>query len=330
MPENKFRTFSLVADDDDCGKRLDTLIASSFPEISRNSAAKLVRDALIRVNDSVKKPSYRVNASDLISGATPEVEPFHLHPEPLDIDILFENAACLVINKRPGIVVHPSCGHENGTLVNGLIYHRPEIEGVGGISTRSGIVHRLDKDTTGVLVIAKTEQAFGHLSLQFKERTIDKSYLGFVYGIMPAHGQVLLPIGRHATNRKKMSATEVGKSRDAQTYWTLLRQFYGIALINFTIKTGRTHQIRVHSAAIGHPIVGDPVYGVKRPGNFFPNSPRMAEIVKKVSRQLLHAWRLTFALPDTGEKISVEAPIPEDMLKFQNAITEIIPQSLRA
>jgi 23S rRNA pseudouridine1911/1915/1917 synthase len=320
MPENGKRTFALVVDDDDAGKRLDSLIASTFHELSRTLAGRLVRDGLIRVNDHIKKPSFRVNPAELISGIIPSTAPLNFKPEPIDIDILFEDDACLVINKKPGIVVHPSPGHESGTLANGLIYHCPEIAGVGGVPTRPGIVHRLDKDTSGVMVIAKTQSAFHHLAIQFKDRSIHKSYLGFVFGVMPENGQIILPIGRHTADRKKMSATNFNKSRDAQTYWHVIKQFDRIALVEFTIKTGRTHQIRVHCAAIKHPIVGDLVYGIKKPQNLFSDSPELAGFVKKIPRQFLHAWRLSFSHPSTGKTVAIEAPLPEDMQLFQENI----------
>jgi len=322
MPGNRNKTFAFVVEDD-TGKRLDALIASSFPEISRTAAGNLIREGVIRVNESIKKPSFRVNAADFVSGRIPDAPPFQLEPQPIEIDILFENDACLVINKQPGLVVHPSPGHENGTLANGLIHHRPEINGVGGVPGRPGIVHRLDKDTSGVMVIAKTEDAFRHLALQFKDRTIEKAYLGFVYGEMPECGHIDLPIGRHASDRKKMSATGLSKSREAETFWYLINQFGKIALVKFSIKTGRTHQIRVHSAAVGHPIVGDPVYGFKKPHKFFQDAPKIWEIVKKVSRQMLHSWKLSFVLPGTGNRIEIEAPIPTDMRNFQISLDKI-------
>jgi 23S rRNA pseudouridine1911/1915/1917 synthase len=320
MPGDRIRTFAFVVEDE-AGKRLDALIASSFPEISRTVASRLIHEGRIRVNDSIKKPSFRVNPADFISGRIPDAAPFQLESQPIEIDILFENSACLVINKKPGLVVHPSPGHETGTLANGLIYLRHEIIGVGGVPGRPGIVHRLDKDTSGVMVIAKTEDAFRHLAIQFKERTIDKAYLGFVYGEMTESGHIDLPIGRHASDRKKMSATVIDKSRDAETSWNLVTQYEKIALVKFTIKTGRTHQIRVHCAAIGHPIVGDDVYGLKKPQKFFHDSPRMLGVVRQVTRHLLHSWRLSFTLPDTGKRILIEAPIPEDMRMFQDLLS---------
>jgi 23S rRNA pseudouridine1911/1915/1917 synthase len=319
MPGNRDRTFAFVIEDE-AGKRLDALIASAFPEISRTVAGRLIREGIIRVNESIKKPSVRVNPDDFISGCIPDSHPFELASQPIDIDILFENETCLVINKQAGLVVHPSPGHDTGTLANGLIHLRPEINGVGGVPGRPGIVHRLDKDTSGVMVIAKTDNAFRQLALQFRERTIDKSYLGFVYGNMPETGHIDLPIGRHASDRKKMSATNFGKSRDAETIYHLIKQFNKIALVQFAIKTGRTHQIRVHSAAIGHPIVGDPVYGIKKPHKLLYDQPMIWKIVKEAPRQLLHSWRLSFTLPDSENRIEIEAPIPEDMQAFHNKL----------
>jgi 23S rRNA pseudouridine1911/1915/1917 synthase len=318
MPGN--RMFAFVVEDE-AGRRLDALIASSFHEISRTVAGRMIREGLITVNESVKKPSFRVNLADIVSGQIPDPQPFQFDPQPIDINVLFENDACLVINKQPGIVVHPSPGHETGTLANGLIYLRPEISDVGGVPGRPGIVHRLDKDTSGAMVIAKTDNAFRNLISQFKVRSIDKTYLGFVYGNMPESGHIDLPIGRHASDRKKMSATDFSKSREAETHWNLITQFDRIALVKFTIKTGRTHQIRVHSAAIGHPIIGDMVYGLKKPQKLFSDHPKLFELITNVPRQMLHAWQISFALPDTGKLTRIEAPIPEDMRIFQNSLT---------
>ncbi len=326
MHGDRDRAFAFVVEDE-AGKRLDALVASAFPEISRTLAGRLIREGVIQVNESVKKPGFRVNSGDFISGLIPEAAPFHLDPQPIEINILFENDDCLVINKQPGLVVHPSPGHEKGTLANGLIHLRPGINGVGGVPGRPGIVHRLDKDTSGVMVIAKTEDAFRHLAFQFKERTIEKAYLGFVYGNMPESGHIDLPIGRHTKDRKKMSAASAGKSRDAETFYNLIKQFNKIALVKFTIKTGRTHQIRVHSAAIGHPIVGDMVYGMKKPHKYFHDDPRMWEIVKKVPRQMLHAWRLSFILPGPNHQITIEAKIPKDMQMFQASLEQFRPHS---
>ncbi len=324
MPDNRKGSFSILVDDDDTGKRLDTFIVSSFPELSRNMASKLIRQGFIKVGNLIKKPSFRVHTDELVSGCI-TLKKFHFSPEPVDLDIIFEDTALLIINKQPGIVVHPSPGHDHGTLAHGLIYHRPDISGVGGVPIRPGIVHRLDKDTSGIMVVAKTQTAYEHLAAQFKDRMIGKTYLGFVYGIFEKENdRIVLNIGRHKGNRKKMAATDDARARYAETHWKVIKQFDRIALLEFDIKTGRTHQIRVHCSAIKHPIVGDPVYGLKRPHKLVADMPQLLNAVKAVPRQMLHAWRLSLNHPDTGEKLQFEAPIPEDMIIFQKAINENI------
>ncbi len=320
---DKKQGFAFFVEKNDAGKRLDTLIAATLPHLSRNTAIRLIRQGIIRVDGVSKKPGFRVRAGQNIAGELPNPAPKGLQPEPIPLDVLFEDAFCLVINKKPGMVVHPSPGHDTGTLVNGIIYHYPEVAGVGGTPLRPGIVHRIDKDTSGLLLVAKTEQAHRHLTLQFKKRMVHKSYLGFVHGIPPAEtGRITLSIGRHATHRKKMSAAAVSRSREAETLWRVQERFDRIALLEFVIKTGRTHQIRVHCAAIGHPIIGDPVYGLKKPQKLFLNSPEKAALIKTVHRQMLHAWRMEFRHPATESPIKIEAPLPEDMVCFRNALRE--------
>jgi 23S rRNA pseudouridine1911/1915/1917 synthase len=313
--------FNLIVEDDDAGRRLDTLIVANLPELSRSLAAHLIRQGSIRVDGLIKKPGFRLSPGQLVSGELPEPSPFVLQAESLPLEILFEDASCLVINKRPGMVVHPSPGHDTGTLANGLIYHCPEITRVGGVPARPGIVHRLDKDTSGVILVAKTDAAHRRLTLQFRERTVHKSYLGFVYGIPSAEtGRITLAIGRHSGNRKKMSAAAFTRARQAETLWRIRQRFDRMALLEFVIKTGRTHQIRVHCAAIRHPIIGDPLYGLKKPQKLFSNDPEKTALLKSVPRQMLHAWRLEFRHPVTEKRLEIEAPLPADMVCFQDAI----------
>lgn len=321
MLKTRKGSFSIIVDEEDAGKRLDTFIATSFPDLSRNCASRLIREGTITVQNAIKKPGFKVHTDDLVSGYVPENNLF-FSPEPIHIDIIFEDAALLILNKQPGIVVHPSPGHDHGTLANGLIYHRPEIAGVGGVTTRPGIVHRLDKDTSGIMVVAKTQPAFDHLIIQFKKRQIGKTYLGFVYGIPEKdNGRILLNIARHKNNRKKMAATDDATARYAETHWKVKKRFDRISLLEFDIKTGRTHQIRVHCSAIKHPIVGDPIYGLKRPLKPVADMPHLKNIVKSVKRQMLHAWQLALNHPVTEKKLQFEAPMPDDMTIFQNSLT---------
>ena len=223
----------------------------------------------------------------------------------------------MVLNKQAGLVVHPAPVHSRGTLVNALLYHCPDLEGIGG-EIRPGIVHRLDKDTSGTMVVAKNAAAHKSLARQFKNRTVQKKYLALVYGELCAdEGMITLPIGRHPVHRKRMS-TITHKGRTAETSWRVRERFQGITLLELTLKTGRTHQIRVHSASMGHAIVGDQVYRSRKwlkdaDGLFLGKSSSIAARLKAVPRQMLHAWRLGLTHPHTGELMTFEAPIPEDM-----------------
>jgi 23S rRNA pseudouridine1911/1915/1917 synthase len=309
-------SFTIRVDATDSGKRLDFLVASRIVDCSRSFAATLIRDGKIRIQGVVKKPGYRVRAGEEICGHIPFPEPSPFKPEPIPIDILHEDDDIIVVNKQPGLVVHPAPGHLSGTLVNGLLYHCPMLEGIGG-ELRPGIVHRLDKDTSGVLVVAKNSRAHHRLSDQFKRRTIKKKYLALVYGKMKADsGTISLPIGRHPVDRKKMS-THSKKSRNAETTWKVKERFILATLIDIDLKTGRTHQIRVHCAAINHPVMGDPVYGGRR--------KRIKIEINKdhrlsVPRQMLHARSLEFTHPSTQTILCFEAPIPSDMLDTITAL----------
>ena len=300
--------FTILVNEHESGRRLDVIIASHTSNCSRSFLAGLIQKKVILVQGEVKKPGYRVKTGDRISVniPPPKPEPVLSEPEPYDIDILYEDKHIIVINKEPGLVVHPAPGHNKGTLVNRLLYHCPELEGIGG-KLRPGIVHRLDKDTSGTIVVAKNDAAYINLAAQFKSRKIKKLYLALVFGVVKAEsGSISLPIGRHPSNRKKMS-TLSRKSRSAKTFWKVIERFTGATFLEFDLKTGRTHQIRVHCAAINHPVLGDPIYGGKKAAKKFPTS---------VPRQMLHAWRLEFAHPVTEEAMTFESPIPPDMKKL--------------
>ena len=320
MSEGTNPIFEFIVDDDEGGCRFDTLMGTVFPDISRTLAGRLIRDSLIRVNGKIRKPGFRVTPGETISGSIPPRNRPLTIPEAIDIDILYEDADCVVLNKPPGMVVHPAPGHTGGTLANALVYRYPDILGVGGIESRSGIVHRLDKDTSGVMLAARTAQAHSVLSLQFKNRLVRKTYLGFVYGIPAKEGAVKLPIGRHPGHRKKMTARDPANPRDAETRWHVMSQFNDVALVAFSIATGRTHQIRVHCAAMRHPIIGDTLYGPGHPDRSFNLTKKTAALAASVSRHLLHARSISFAHPSTGELLTFEAPIPADLLAFQKGL----------
>lgn len=311
--------FTILVEGPDSGQRLDLLVSSHISDCSRSAAANLIRAGKIRVQGVTQKPGYRVRPGDEIRGYFLLPEPLSFKPEPIEIDILFEDKNIIVLNKQPGMVVHPAPGHYTGTLVNGLLYHCPDLEGIGG-KLRPGIVHRLDKDTSGVLVVAKNARAHYNLSLQFKSRKIKKEYIALVYGeIGTDEGIIELPIGRHPVDRKKMS-THSRKSRSAETLWRVKERFKSTTLVEINLKTGRTHQIRVHCAAINHPIVGDTVYGGQKAWKKVGSEN---DLLTLVPRQMLHAWRLGFVHPETGSMVSFEAPISQDFEQLLEALRQV-------
>ncbi len=286
----------------DAGMRLDVFTSLHLPDVSRNFIAGLIKDGHIRVDGAVRKPGYRISANQEISGSIPAPEPTTFHPEPLPIDIRYEDSDVIVVNKAPGMVVHPAPGHTSGTLVNALLYHCADLSAIGG-EIRPGIVHRLDKDTSGTMVVAKSARAHEHLSMQFKDRRVEKTYLALISGDMAgACGEINQPIGRHPSERKKMSVHSP-KAREARTRWRVRKRYDGYTLLDVDLLTGRTHQIRVHCASIGRPILGDPVYG-----------GRAARKIPAVHRQMLHAWRLAFTHPVTGRKMQFSSRMPDDMV----------------
>lgn len=304
--------FAFHIDISDIGQRLDVVVSLHLPECSRSYAATLIRQGNIHVHGLEKKPGYRVCDGDEISGALGPSKDVRFDPEPIPIDILYEDDTIIVLNKQHGLVVHPAPGHYTGTLVNGLLYHFPEIE-VHGDSMRAGIVHRLDKDTSGAMVIAKTRGAHEFLSKQFKDRTIQKKYLALVYGVIKEDsGRITFPIGRHPVDRKKMSIIGA-KKREAETRWKVKERFSDATLLEVHLKTGRTHQIRAHCAAIHHPIVGDSVYGGKK----------IHMHNKTAKRQMLHSWRLGLIHPERKEGMMFEAPLPSDMGKMLMSLRSV-------
>lgn len=314
-PEDRRFTFRVAARSS--GHRLDTVVSEHLENCSRSLAATLIRAGAVQVNGTASKPAYRVHAGDRIDARLPPPAAPSYQPEKMPLDILFEDDQLLVLNKQPGVVVHPAPGHATGTLVNGLLYHCPDLEGVG-LERRPGIVHRLDKETSGALVVAKNGVSLEALARQFKARRVEKTYLALVYG-RPAtpRGAIALPIGRHPVARKKM-AVNTPRGRKAESLWRLKELFAGVSLLEVDLKTGRTHQIRVHCAAIGHPIVGDRLYGSRRAGAAALRNQGLAPVqlrkLLETDRQMLHAWRLKFSHPRSGLPMAFEAPLAADML----------------
>lgn len=285
------------------GIRLDHLLTQAIPAVSRSRIISSIRSGLIRVDGEQRKASYRLKTGEWVSGTLFEPPPLELTPEKLDFPILFEDSSLIVLSKPPGLVVHPGCGNSGGTLVNGLLHHCDAIAEVGE-EVRPGIVHRLDKDTSGVMVVAKDEQVHRQLVEAFKAREVEKEYIALVHGVLSRpEGRIVAPIGRHQVNRQKMAVQETS-GRHAVSNWRVTKQ-YGNRFCQLLIKieTGRTHQIRVHMAHLGHPVAGDTLYGPNRNNKPFP-------------RQMLHAWRLVFRHPVTHEKLTFRAPVWDDMLSI--------------
>lgn len=291
------------------GKRLDIFIAHYEPAVSRTRIQALLRDGLALVNGSIEKPGYKTKLGDIIALELPEKKVYEVLPEPIPLSGIYEDSHIIVLNKPPGLVVHPAPGNYTGTLVNALLYHYGSLPSRGGGTQgkeqeRAGIVHRLDKDTSGVIVIARTTEALSSLSAQFKNRTVKKRYLALVVGIIrKGSGTIDAPLGRHVKERKKISV-QTEKAREAVTMFKVKERYKNATLVEVEIKTGRTHQIRVHMAHIGHPVLGDRVYGGAK-------AARLNDDV--ISRQMLHAASLSILHPDTGHPMTFTAPPPQDM-----------------
>jgi 23S rRNA pseudouridine1911/1915/1917 synthase len=288
--------------------RLDSILAEQITYFSRSRLQKLISEGHVTVNDrpcTDKKTQVKLN--DYLEITVPPTEPMTLPAEDIPLDILYEDSSIIIINKPAGMVVHPAPGHSSGTLVNALLFHcaakGETLPGINGVQ-RPGIVHRLDKDTTGAIVIAKTEQALHHLQAQFKTKTARRSYRGIVYGSPKAdEGTINAPIGRHLRERQKQAIIpEDAGGRSAITHWKVQERLGYFTSLEYELETGRTHQIRVHTTHIGYPIIGDPLYGAGK------------NLVKvNLTGQALHAWRLRLIHPVTEEWIEAIAPIPKTM-----------------
>lgn len=306
----------------EAGERLDVFLPRQDPAFSRSQVAKLIDSQLVTVNDQIVKRSYRVRLGDVVQVHLVPQETSLLSPEPIELTIVYEDEQVIVLDKPAGLVVHPGAGNKAGTLVHGLLYHCKHLAAVGDRS-RPGIVHRLDKDTSGLMVIAKTPESHRVLSLQFKERQVEKVYLAFVYGEpTEEQGEIVLPIGRHPYLRQQMS-TQSRRQRDAVTAWEVVQRFSPLAtFLRIRLHTGRTHQIRVHLDAIGYPVIGDPIYGRGKVAR-----QRGEGILKGVMtvprRQLLHAHTLSFVHPMTGRRELFTSPLPADMTSFYEKLKEL-------
>ncbi len=294
------------------GERLDRWLADQLPDLSRARIQKLIEQGQILRNGQVCNKKDLVHRGDQVSLNLPEPTALNLEPQAMPLSILYEDAHLLVIDKPAGLVVHPAPGHDSGTLVHALLAHcRDSLSGIGGVQ-RPGIVHRLDRDTTGAIVVAKTDQAHQSLQAQIQAKTARREYLGVVYGSPRSEsGAIDAPLGRHPVDRKKIAVvSEAAGGRAALTHWRVQERLGHYTLLHFDLETGRTHQIRVHAAHLGHPIVGDPVYASGR-------SPGV-----KLLGQALHAWHLSFRHPVSDQPLRFEAPLPDALLKLLRVLRQ--------
>ncbi|MCY6490522.1 RluA family pseudouridine synthase [Leptolyngbya sp. GGD] len=290
--------------------RIDRYLADQLPDLSRSRIQKLIESGHVQVNGELcQSKKAEVADGDFIQIELPEAQPLELKPEAIALDILYEDDSLIIVNKTAGMVVHPSAGHDSGTLVNALLAHCESLPGINGIQ-RPGIVHRLDKDTTGAIVVAKTEAAFHHLQEQFRTKTARRDYYAIIYGAPKQEsGTVDQPIGRHPVDRQKQAIVPEEKGgRRAITHWKIKERLGNYTLLEFELETGRTHQIRVHSAFMGNPIVGDPLYSSGR------------SIGVNLPGQALHAWRLKLIHPVREEWIEAIAPLPESFTKLADVL----------
>ncbi len=288
------------------GNRLDQIAAKLFPEYSRARLQSWIRDGALLVNNKQLRPRDRLETGDFLIVEVQLESTESWVAEQLPLDIVFEDEHLLVINKASDMVVHPAAGHQQGTLLNGILYHHPTQNEL----PRAGIVHRLDKDTTGLMVVAKTLIAHADLVNQLQSRTVKREYEAVVHGVLTGGGTVDSPLGRHSVNRKKRAVVEIGQ--EAITHYRVINRFRSHTQVQVNLETGRTHQIRVHMAHLNHALVGDPMYG----GRFqLPAacSPELSDCLRGFKRQALHARKLELVRPDSGELISWEVAIPADM-----------------
>ena len=298
------------------GWRLDRALADTLPTLSRERLKALIRSGAVEAEGkALRDPASKVRGEEALRVAVPEPRPAHNEPQDIPLSVVFEDENLLVIDKPAGLVVHPAAGNLDGTLVNALLHHcGGSLSGIGGVA-RPGIVHRIDKDTSGLLVVAKSDVAHEGLAKQFGAHSIDRRYLAIVNGVpKAAAGTIDAPLARSSTNRKKIAIVEGKRGKRAVTHWRRLNLLKGAALVECRLETGRTHQVRVHMASIGHPLLGDPVYG--RSGK------SQDKILKELQfhRQALHAAELGFTHPVTRHRLSFSSPMPPDMQELFNAL----------
>jgi 23S rRNA pseudouridine1911/1915/1917 synthase len=306
----------LTVSDEGDGSRLDRFLVSVVPNQSRSQIQRLIKDGRVRVADRVAKAKELVKVGQHITIEVPELVESGLQPEALPLPIVYEDGDVIVVDKPAGMVVHPAAGHASGTLVNALLHHVDDLSGIGG-EKRPGIVHRLDRGTSGLMVVAKHDAAHAELSRQFHDREVEKQYLALVWGTVEAGRRIDAPIGRDPVNRKKMSA-RARRAREAVTRVVRVEHLGpALTLAQVAIHTGRTHQIRVHLSAIGHPVVGDPLYG-----GVHRRVPGDLKAVTHLDRPFLHAARLAFSHPVDGRRMEFESQLPDDLQRVLDELRE--------
>jgi len=328
--EPDIRREEVIVSAADAGGRLDRLIAASISDISRSRLKGLILAGEVTIEGrTIRDPSHRVNAGDVIVVAVPSPEPAEPQGEPIALKVVFEDDQIIVIDKPAGLVVHPAAGNWSGTLVNALLAHcGSSLSGIGGVM-RPGIVHRLDKDTTGLMVVAKTDRAHRSLAAQFEDHgrsgPLKRGYLVFVWGVPDRpKGSIVRPIDRHPHARDKMAVRAGG--REAITHWEVLERYFGAdgapvaSLLACRLETGRTHQIRVHLAYIGHPLLGDAVYGLGFKTKIAQLSPPAADALRGLGRQALHAYMLAIEHPGTRESLEFRSELPADLARLHDSL----------
>jgi 23S rRNA pseudouridine1911/1915/1917 synthase len=315
MEKNSFRKLELEVPQEAAGKRIDLFLANEDIDLSRSRIQKLISEQNILVDGRPTKPSYKIKGKEKITIRVPPLEKLSLEPEDIPLDVLYEDSDLLVVNKRAGMVVHPALGNYSHTLVNALLFHCKDLSGINGV-LRPGIVHRLDKDTSGLLVVAKNDFAHQGLAEQIKNRTLLREYAAIIWGHMPSDkGIIQAPIGRSTKDRKRMAVSRL-RGRESLTEYQVLERFDLCDLLSIRLKTGRTHQIRVHLSYLNHPVLGDPEYGGRQKwikGIHDKHRLFAQKLLSRIDRQALHAKKLGFTHPRTKEYKEFESSLPEDI-----------------
>ena len=301
---------------DDAGTRLDHFLTARLGGRTRSQIQRLIREGRIGLARTTARPGIAVRAGDVVRVDIPAPAPAAPRPEALPLEIVHDDADLVVVDKPAGMVVHPAAGHADGTLVNALLHHVRDLSGIGG-ELRPGIVHRLDRGTSGLMIVAKHDRAHAELARQFANREVEKEYVALVWGLVRQGRRIDLPIGRDPVDRKRISARS-RRAREAVTRVATAEPLDGVTLVRVAIATGRTHQIRVHLSAIGHPVVGDSLYGGRR-----RHPPPHLRVVQRLDRPFLHAARLAFTHPRDGRRVVVECELPDDLVRLTDAVRAV-------